>query len=182
MPGDAELVRVILGLQADIAALKRMAAGSLRFGTVKAVDAENKRVQMLLSNADGREFLSPWRPWGEIAGEEKSWRPPTEGQQMMLVAPHGDMRQGVALPLTFSDARPSPSSDPEVRILSQFGGAKVLFDGGGARAELSAERVDLGGPGGKRVARLGDRVSIATGSSAGLWPIVEASQSVFASD
>ncbi|RWF80060.1 MAG: hypothetical protein EOQ35_19330, partial [Mesorhizobium sp.] len=86
---DTELVKVILGLQADIAALKRMVAGNLRFGTVKKVDHDTKRVQLLLSDANGREFLSPLRPWGEIAGTEKSWRPPTQGQQMMLVAPHG---------------------------------------------------------------------------------------------
>ncbi|RVC60867.1 hypothetical protein EN759_30235, partial [Mesorhizobium sp. M00.F.Ca.ET.038.03.1.1] len=100
---DPELVKVILGLQADIAAIKRMVAGNLRFGTVKKVDHEAKRAQLLLSDANGREFLSPLRPWAEIAGDEKSWRPPTDGQQMMLVASHGDMRQAVLLPMTFSD-------------------------------------------------------------------------------
>ncbi|TIL50367.1 MAG: hypothetical protein E5Y89_31620, partial [Mesorhizobium sp.] len=70
-------------------------------------------------------------PWGEIAGNEKSWRPPTQGQQMMLVAPHGDMRQAVALPMTYSDQNAAPSSDPGTRILSKFGGAAMLFDGGG---------------------------------------------------
>lgn len=179
---DTELVRVILGLQADIAALKRMAAGNMRFGTVKAVDHATKRVQLLLSDANGREFLSPWRPWGEIAGAEKSWRPPTEGQQMMLVAPHGDMRQAVAMPMTFSDHNAAPSSDAATRILSTFGTAAMLFDGGGDRAELSAERVDLGAAEGKQVARIGDRVHVMSGSSAGLWPIVEGSSKVFAAD
>ncbi|MDG4854587.1 MULTISPECIES: phage baseplate assembly protein V [unclassified Mesorhizobium] len=179
---DPELVKVILGLQADIAALKRMVAGNLRFGTVKKVDHDAKRVQLLLSEANGREFLSPWRPWGEIAGNEKSWRPPTQGQQMMLVAPHGDMRQGIALPMTFSDQNPAPSSDSRTRILSTFGGATVLFDAGGERAELSASRVDLGAAGGKRIARVGDRVHVMSGSSTGFWPIVEGSSKVFAAD
>lgn len=179
---DRELVRIILGLQADIAALKRMVAGNLRFGTVKSVDTDKKHVQLMLLNDQGQEFLSPWRPWGEIAGEEKSWRPPTEGQQMMLVAPRGDMRQAVALPLTYSDDNEAPSSDADARILAAFGGGKLLFDGGGDRVELSANRVDLGGGGGKRVARLGDRIEITSGSSQGLWPIVEASETVFAKD
>lgn len=179
---DRDLVRVILALQADIAALKRMVAGSMRFGTVKAVDHDAKRVQLLLSEANGRQFLSPHRPWGEIAGDEKSWRPPTAGQQMMLVAPHGDMRQAIALPMTFSDQNPSPSSDANTRILSKFGDASMLFDGGGDRAELSASRVDLGAAEGKKVARIGDKVHVMSGSSTGFWPIVEGSSKVFAAD
>ncbi|WP_201415117.1 phage baseplate assembly protein V [Mesorhizobium sp. J8] len=182
MTMDAELVKVILGLQADIAALKRMVAGNLRFGTVKKVDHAAHRVQLLLSDANGREFLSPLRPWGEIAGNEKSWRPPTEGQQMMLVAPHGDMRQAVALPLTYSDQNAAPSSDPGTRILSKFGGASMLFDGGGDRAELSASRIDLGAAEGKKVARVGDKVHVMSGSSTGFWPIVEGSSKVYAAD
>lgn len=179
---DPDLVRIVISLQAEIASLKRMVAGQLRFGTVKEVDHDRKMARMKLSSADGREFLSPWRPWAEIAGEEKSWRPPTQDQQVMMVAPHGDMRSGVILPMTYSDAKPSPSSDGGTRVISKFGAAALLFDGNGDRAELSAGRVDLGAAGGKRVARIGDRVQVLSGSSAGLWPIVEGSNSVFAGD
>lgn len=181
MSHDPDLVRVILGLQADIAALKRQVNG-VRFGTVRKVDTDAARAQLLLSDAQGREFLSPLRPWAELSGAEKSWRPPSEGQQMMMIAPHGDMRQGVIVPLTFSDAEPAPSSDAQARILSQYGAGRLLFDGGGDRAELAAPRVDLGGGGGKRVARVGDRVHVLSGSSAGMWEIVEGSETVFAVD
>ncbi|PBC02683.1 hypothetical protein [Mesorhizobium sp. WSM3860] len=84
--------------------------------------------------------------------------------------------------MTFSDQNPSPSSDPETRILSKYGSATMLFDGGGDRAELSAPRVDLGGADGRKVARIGDRVHVMSGSSTGLWPIVEGSSKVFAAD
>jgi phage baseplate assembly protein gpV len=179
---DELLVRLVLSLQREVAALRRMAAGTLRFGTVRNVDTERKAVQLLLSDQNGREFLTPWRPWGEIAGDEKSWRPPTPGQQMMMVAPHGDLRQSVALPMTFSDQNPSPSSDEATRIISKYGDGLLTFTDGGARAEFSAPRVDLGGSDGKRVARIGDRVRVSSGSSSGLWPIVEGSETVFAVD
>lgn len=47
---------------------------------------------------------------------------------------------------------------------------------------VNAPSIDLGGEGGKPVARIGDLVSVSIGSSAGLWPIVEGSGAVRAVD
>ncbi|RKD67960.1 MULTISPECIES: hypothetical protein [unclassified Rhizobium] len=52
----------------------------------------------------------------------------------------------------------------------------------GAKVIVQSHNVQLGGDGGQRVARIGDRVNVARGSSAGFWPIVEGSASVFATD
>ncbi len=41
-------------------------------------------------------------------------------------------------------------------------------------------KVELGGEGGKPVARFGDKVHVMSGSSAGMWPIVEGSRFVSA--
>lgn len=177
---DRDMVRIVLDLHEEVKALRRAVQGMQRFGTVHAVDGESRRVQLKLAGADGEEFLSPKRPWADFAGEEKSWRPPSKGQQMMLLSPFGDMRQGVAVPLTFSNANPAPTTALDRRILSAFGAGLVGFSEGGAVTEVHGERVDLGGPGGSRVARIGDKVHVGSGSSAGLWPIVEGSDKVFA--
>jgi phage baseplate assembly protein V len=47
-------------------------------------------------------------------------------------------------------------------------------------ATIEADTVNLGGNGGAGVARIGDRVQIGSGSSAGMWPIVEGSGKVSA--
>lgn len=177
---DDLLVRLVLSLQAEVAALRRSIQGAQRVGTVHDVDTDKRRVQIKLADNDGSPFLAPWRPWAETAGAEMSWRPPSKGQQMMLLSPFGDMRQGVAIPLTYSNANPAPSNDPDQRILSQFGSSLLAFNEGGGSASLFSDRVDLGGEDGRRVARIGDRVQVSHGDSAGLWPIVEGSEKVFA--
>ena len=177
---DRDLVQIILALREEVRSLRRSVQGMQRFGTVHAVDGEARRVQLRLAGEDGSEFLSPKRPWADFAGAEKSWRPPSEGQQMLMLSPFGDMRQGVAVPLTFSNANPAPSSALDARILSSFGGGLIGFTGGGDEAQVFAGRVDLGASGGKRVARVGDKVHVQSGSSTGLWPIVEGSDKVFA--
>ncbi|MCE6073390.1 phage baseplate assembly protein V [Agrobacterium vitis] len=177
---DQVLVNIILELKAEVAGLRRAVQGMQRVGTVHAVDGDTRRLRMKLAGDAGNEFLTPWRPWSEVAGAEKSWRPPSKGQQMILLSPFGDMRQGVAVPLTFSDANGAPSSALDARILSSFGSGLIGFSDNGGVTELHGERVNLAGTDGKRVARLGDRVRVSSGSSAGLWPIVEASEKVFA--
>jgi hypothetical protein len=52
----------------------------------------------------------------------------------------------------------------------------------GATVIVESPNVQLGGEGGKRVARIGDRVNVGSGSSKGLWPIVEGSSRVLAAD
>ena len=177
---DRDLVQIILALREEVRSLRRSVQGMQRFGTVHAVDGESRRVQLRLAGENGSEFLSPKRPWADFAGDEKSWRPPSEGQQMLMLSPFGDMRQGVAVPLTFSNANPAPSSALDARILSAFGGGLIGFTNGGGEAQMFADRVDLGAPGGKRVARVGDRVHVQSGSSTGFWPIVEGSDKVYA--
>lgn len=177
---DRDLVEIILSLREEVRSLRRAVQGVQRFGTVHDVDGDTRRVQLRLAGEDGSEFLSPKRPWADFAGNEKSWRPPSKGQQMLMLSPFGDMRQGVAVPLTFSNTNPAPTSALDARILSSFGGGLIGFTDGGAEAQLFAGRVDLGASGGKRVARVGDKVHVQSGSSTGFWPIVEGSDKVFA--
>lgn len=180
MMHDDDLVRIILSLRNEVRSLRRAVQGMQRFGTVHSVDGDERRVQLRLAGEGGSEFLSPKRPWADFAGAEKSWRPPSEGQQMLMLSPFGDMRQGIAVPLTFSNANPAPTSALDARILSAFGDGLIGFTAGGDEAQVFAGKVDLGAAGGQRVARVGDKVEVKTGSSAGLWPIVEGSDRVFA--
>ncbi|WP_026601693.1 phage baseplate assembly protein domain-containing protein [Methylomonas sp. 11b] len=43
---------------------------------------------------------------------------------------------------------------------------------------VESDDIHLGGEGGAKVARVGDKVNVGSGSSAGLWPIVEGSDKV----
>jgi hypothetical protein len=43
---------------------------------------------------------------------------------------------------------------------------------------VESDNINFGEEGGAKVARVGDRVNVGSGSSAGLWPIVEGSDKV----
>lgn len=76
-----------------------------RYGTVAQVDYTGDtagfpaiRVQL----QDG-EILSDWVPWfTPRAGGDVVWDPPTVGEVVMLLAPSGDLANGVAIPGLFS--------------------------------------------------------------------------------
>lgn len=46
------------------------------------------------------------------------------------------------------------------------------------KVTVLSDDINLGGPGGEKVARVGDLVQVGAGSSAGSWPIVEGSERV----
>lgn len=77
-----------------------------RYGTVAEADYTGTtagfpaiRVQL----QDG-EILSDWVPWfTPRAGKDRVWDPPEVGEVVMLLAPSGDLANGVAIPGLFSD-------------------------------------------------------------------------------
>ncbi len=79
-----------------------------RLGTVDAVRLSKParcRVQLGGNTTD-------WLPWiaGRAAGNQGShWWPPVVGEQCLVIAPGGDLAQGVALLGAYSDAMDAPS-------------------------------------------------------------------------
>ncbi len=70
-------------------------------------------------------------------------------------------------------------------VLLSYSDSQVKLKPGGiveintaAKVVINSPDINLGGEGGARVARIGDRVNVSGGSSAGLWPIVEGSEIV----
>jgi len=175
-----DIEEMVARLAMEVSRLNRVISRQMRFGTIAEVDPSKGVARMLLSDPDsGKAFKGPWRPWAEMAGGTRSWRPPTVGQQMLVVSPGGDLAQSLLLPATFSSrvAAPSDKGDANRETLGE-----VILDMEAARYGITAPRIDLGGEGGKAVARIGDKVNITYGSSAGMHSIIEGSSKVFASD
>lgn len=175
-----DIEEMVARLTFEVARLNRVISRQMRFGTVAKVDAGKGVARMMLSDPQsGSAFLGPWRPWAELAGATRSWRPPVEGQQMLVVAPGGDLAQSLLLPATFSNQFQAPSDKGDANRETL---GSVTIDMETERYGIAAPRVDLGEGEGKRVARVGDKVHVTFGSSAGFHPIVEGSSKVFASD
>jgi phage baseplate assembly protein gpV len=175
------MISEIIAQRADIEQLKSLFGRSLRVGAVEVVDAEKGFRIKLGEGGDGAPYLSPWYPHPESGGATKTWAPLSKGQVVGVINPNGDARQGVLIRGGFSDADPPPSQSLDENVLS-FGGVTITIGAGGAvtidapgRVVVNSPNIELGGEGGKPIARVGDLVEVASGSSAGKWPIIEGS-------
>ncbi len=163
----------------EIAEIKRRDRNRKRTGVVGEVDCAKGLARVKFEERDGKPYLGPWMPWKEIAsGGIKSHIPPTVGEQVDVVSESGDLTDGVIDMSTPSNENPRPHDGPEAVITK--GNVRIeiaddLTTVTSPSVVVQSDSIDLGGPGGPRVARVGDMVEVGAGSSAGLWPIVEGS-------
>lgn len=168
---------------------RRIATASLH-GKVKpgSQDLEKRTVRLILgTDSNGDEILSPPVRWAQQgAARFKVHAVPADNEQMKLNSPSGTIGEGsIADWATYDDDHGAPSDKASEAVIEFDEGSRLTFEKDQTRLEaksvhVNAEAVTLGGVGGQKVARVGDKVEIATGSSAGLWPIVEGSDVVSA--
>lgn len=179
------MISEIVAQRADIEHLKSLFGRSLRVGAVEVVDAEKGFRIKLGEGAGGEPFLSPWYPHPESGGATRTWAPLSKGQIVGIINPGGDPRQGVLLRGGFSDDNPPPSQSLDENVL-EFGGVTLTISANGAltidapgKVVVNSPNIELGGEGGRQVARVGDLVDVGSGSSSGKWPIVTGSHVTF---
>jgi len=115
MSGD--LVGQLLELHRRVAELERRARGRKRTGTVSEVDHAKGLARVKLSEQEGKDFVSPWLPWKEVAaGGIKSHIPPTVGEQVDVTSESGDLADAVIDMSTPSSSNPRPHDGPEAVI------------------------------------------------------------------
>ena len=136
-------MREIADLAARLAEMeRRMSAGHLS-GAVHAVDATKGLVRLNLGEATGGgTVLSPWVRYAQMGGALKVHAPPSVGQQMTVMAPAGDMSQGVAMPLGWSDANPSPSGAGDQNVLT-FGAVTITMTASGLTLAVGGSIIEI---------------------------------------
>jgi phage baseplate assembly protein V len=172
-------------LHRKVQKLDRRLATTLLPGKVKpgSQDLQKRTVRLILgTDAKGEEVLSPpvrWQQQG--AGTLKIHAVPADNEQMLLTSQSGTIGAGSSAQWATYDQDHNPPSDKDTEAVIEFAsGARWTIQQDGHRltadnVHIDAQTVTLGGEGGEKVARVGDRVLVETGSSAGLWPIVEGS-------
>lgn len=178
------MIREFMALASDVEVLKSAFGRLVKVGPVEVIDAQKGYRLKLGENADGSPYLSPWMPHPETG---KSSVPLKKGQIVGVINPGGDPRQGILVRGGYSDENASPNDDMSANVFADAGVRLSIKDGvlhveAGTHVIVSAPKISLGGEGGERVARVGDRVHVEKGSSAGFWKIVEGSGVVSAVD
>ncbi|QNP59486.1 phage baseplate assembly protein V [Paenacidovorax monticola] len=77
------------------------------------------------------EILTGWLPWvaGRAAGQNGAiWWPPVKGEQVLMLAPGGDLTNAMVMPGAFSDKNPQASENPDIFRMDLGGGAYFEHD------------------------------------------------------
>jgi len=123
----------------------------LRLGRVVSVDRAAATCTVSVGDPDGGEVTTDDIPWATLrTGETIIWAPPSIGEQVILVAPGGDIAQAVALPGVYCAAFPAP--DNGSREFVRFkDGAEFGYDPATGEADVSLPgggRLVITAPGG----------------------------------
>lgn len=153
---------------------------------VKNVDDGTKMqlVQLGILAGELRDKVEHFQPYGLTSV-------PFTGAEAVVVFPSGSREHGLAVVI----------DDRRYRLTALDEGEVALYDDQGQKVHLTRDGIEIateqkvtvqaphvyvdsadvvlgGTSGGQKVARIGDRVNVGSGDSAGLWPIVEGSDTV----
>ena len=127
-----------IGAMNDFAAFARMLENLIRFGVIAAVQMEPPRVKVKTG-----ELTTAWLPWiAPRAGTDQVWDPPTEGEQVMLFSPSGQLANGVAVTGLFSDHIPANGKRAGLHRRTYADGTVIEYDS--VAHHLNATLVDGG--------------------------------------
>ena len=136
-------------LNYDIGDLERRLGLVAMYATVAEADYRTRRVRV-----EAGPILSTWLPWlTQRAQDDRTWHPPEVGEQVMVLAPHGDLNQGCILGAIHAgepEARTAPADRPTVD-------RTVYADGTVEEYDRAANHwlLDMTAPGGTMTIRTG---------------------------
>ena len=113
-----------------LAELRRRLAAVVRLGLVAEVDLERARMRVDYDrDASGNPVQTGWLPWlAGMAGADRSWRPPSVGEQVAVLSPDGDLGGGIVLGSLYRSAHPAPAREATKHLVEYRDGAVVAYD------------------------------------------------------
>lgn len=97
---------------------------AIQYGVIASVDYANATCTVTLGDLTTGEL-----PWvAQRAGAARIWSPPSVEEQCVVLAPEGDLENGLVVVGLYSDANPPPSNDPDVIQISMPDGASFSYN------------------------------------------------------
>lgn len=111
-----------------ISELQRLLHNIVRVGAIHSVDHGGPGKPALVRVKVG-ELLTDWCPYHESrAGGTSTWSPPTEGEQVTVLSPGGDLGAAVVIVGLNSTGQPAPSNNPGKTVTRYADGAEIEYD------------------------------------------------------
>lgn len=97
---------------------------AIQYGVIASVDHANATCTVTLGDLTTGEL-----PWvAQRAGAARIWSPPSVGEQCVVLAPEGDLDNGLVVVGLYSDANPPPSNDPDIIQIDLPDGASISYN------------------------------------------------------
>ncbi|SME96414.1 phage baseplate assembly protein V [Desulfovibrio gilichinskyi] len=107
-----------------LAELDRRLSNVVRIGTVAEADYSKARLRVSFGEA-----VSDWLPWVTFrAGGDHTWWAPEVDEQVLVLAPSGEISGGVVLGSIFSTSHPAPADRPTIHRTTYEDGAIIEYD------------------------------------------------------
>ena len=104
--------------------VERRLANILRAGRVDSVDYATARCRVAIGNL----LTDPLPFFADRAGDDRTWNPPSVGEQVLVLSPSGELGAGFVLCGIFSNANPANSSDQNIHRTTYSDGTIVEYD------------------------------------------------------
>jgi phage baseplate assembly protein V len=157
--------------------IKRRIQLMITRGVVSLVDSQSlmQMLQIKTIGAVPLDRVEQFEPYGLTAH-------PHPGAEYISLSVGGRMGHEVVISVSDRRYRLTGLEAGEVALHDDLGQAIILKRDHihviSPKVVVESDNINFGGEGGAKVARIGDRVNVGSGSSAGLWPIVEGSDKV----
>lgn len=107
-----------------ITELERRVSNILRVGKISSVDYAAARCRVSIG-----ELLTDPLPFiASRAGEDRTWHPPTVGEQVVVLSPFGELNVGIVLTGIYSSAGTAPATDENLDQTTYSDGTTVKYD------------------------------------------------------
>jgi len=111
-------------LHQDMTEAERRLSNVVMLGQVAELDAKKARVRV-----QAGPILTAWLPFATArAGLDRTWHAPEPGEQVVLVAPGGDLNQAVVVGSLYRDAYPPPADSANISRTEWKDGAALAYD------------------------------------------------------
>ena len=118
---------------AQIPDMERRLASVVRLGTVAALAEGKARIKVKAG-----KVTTGWLPWSVgRAGPDRTWSAPEVGEQVIMVAPSGDLAQAVVVGTVYQNDHPAPANSKDKTVTEWSNGARVEYDRGSHTHSLS---------------------------------------------
>ena len=110
-----------------IVELARRLANVVRPGVVTEVDPANAAVKVRYG--EDVRAVTAWLPvMQQSAGGDSTWWAPEIGEQVVILAPSGELHDGIVLGAFYTNMSPAPSADPDKHLVRYSDGGEVEYD------------------------------------------------------